>query len=51
MAQREQQIELALQAICIGEVNSIRAAHRAYNIPKSTLRARLNGTTNRRTAH
>ena len=51
MAQREQQIELALQAIRTGEVNSIRAAHRAYNIPESTLRARLNGTTNRRTAH
>jgi hypothetical protein len=51
MAQRELQIELALQAIRTGEVNSIRAAHRAYNIPESTLRARLNGTTNRRTAH
>ncbi|TIA14070.1 hypothetical protein D6C80_05872 [Aureobasidium pullulans] len=51
MAQREAQIELALTAIRTGEVNSIRAAERAYNIPESTLRARLNGTTNRRTAH
>jgi hypothetical protein len=51
MAQRELQIELALQAIRTREVNLIRAAHRAYNIPKSTLRARLNGTTNRRTSH
>jgi hypothetical protein len=51
MAQRELQIELALQAIRTGEVNSIRAAHRVYNIPESTLCARLNGTTNQRTAH
>ncbi|KAI4835301.1 hypothetical protein E4T44_08664 [Aureobasidium sp. EXF-8845] len=39
---------------CLGYLtpnNSIRAAHRAYNTPESTLRARLNGTTNRRTAH
>ncbi|TIA08251.1 hypothetical protein D6C80_09323, partial [Aureobasidium pullulans] len=45
--QREAQIELALTAIRTGEVNSVRAAERAYNIPESTLRARLNGTTNR----
>jgi hypothetical protein len=51
MAQRELQIELALQAIRTGEGNLIRAAHRVYNIPESTLRARLNRTTNRRTAH
>jgi hypothetical protein len=43
MVQRELQIEQALQAIRTGEVNSIRAAHRAYYIPESTLRARLNG--------
>jgi hypothetical protein len=36
MAQREQ----ALQAVRTGEVNSIRAAHRAYDIPEYTLRAR-----------
>ncbi|KEQ90795.1 hypothetical protein AUEXF2481DRAFT_44689, partial [Aureobasidium subglaciale EXF-2481] len=49
--QREAQIELALTAIRIGEVSSIRAAQRAYNIPESTLRARLNSTTNRRTTY
>jgi hypothetical protein len=43
--------ELGSQAICTREVNLIRAAQRAYNIPKSTLQKRLNGTTNRRTAH
>ncbi|TIA33351.1 hypothetical protein D6C78_07615 [Aureobasidium pullulans] len=51
MAQREAQIALALAAIRIGEAKSIRAAQRAYAVPESTLRARLAGTTNRRTAH
>ncbi|KAI5236070.1 hypothetical protein E4T42_09554, partial [Aureobasidium subglaciale] len=44
-------IELTLPAVRIGEVRSIRAAERAYDIPESTLRARLNGTANRSTAH
>ena len=51
MAQREVQIELAIEAIRTKEVASIRAAQRAYGIPESTLRARLNGSTNRRAAH
>ena len=51
MAQREIQIELAIEAIRTKEVASIRAAQRAYGIPESTLRARLNGSTNRRAAH
>ncbi|KAI4732336.1 hypothetical protein E4T50_17082 [Aureobasidium sp. EXF-12298] len=51
MAQREQQIQLALGDLRTGGLTSIRAAGAAYRIPESTLRARLNGTTNRRTAH
>jgi hypothetical protein len=35
MAQRELQIELALQAIRTGEASSIRAAHCAYKMPES----------------
>jgi hypothetical protein len=51
MAQREQQIQLALEDLRTGGCTSIRAAGTAYGIPESTLRARLNGTPNRRTAH
>ena len=51
MAQREAQIEQALEAIRTNTVKSIREAQRAYGIPESTLRARLSGTTNRRMAH
>jgi hypothetical protein len=51
MAQREQQIQLALKDLRIGGLTSIRAAGTAYGIPETTLRARLNGTTNRRTAY
>ena len=51
MDQRERQIELAIEPYRSGELKSIRLTGRAYNIPESTLRLRLNGTTNRRTAH
>lgn len=51
MAQREAQINLALTAIRTGKFDSIRAASRLYNVSELTLRAHLNGTTNRRTAH
>jgi hypothetical protein len=51
MAQREAQIELAIKAIRTNRVASFRAAQRAYGIPDSTLRARLNGSMNRRAAH
>jgi hypothetical protein len=51
MDHRELHIELRSQAICTREVNLIRAAQRAYNIPESTVQKRLNGTTKWRTAH
>jgi hypothetical protein len=51
MAQRERQIQLALEDLRIGSLASIRAAGAAYGISESTLRSRLNGTPNRRAAH
>ena len=51
MDQRELQIEQAIEAIRTREVPSIRAAQHAYGILESTLRARLNGITNRRAAY
>jgi hypothetical protein len=51
MAQRERQIQLALEDFRIGSLASTRAAGAAYGILESTLRSRLNGTPNRRAAH
>jgi hypothetical protein len=51
MAQREQQIQLALKDLRTGGCTSIRAVGTTYSILESTLRARLNRTANRRTAH
>lgn len=51
MAQREQHIYLALEDLRTGVFSSIRAAGAAYHVRESTLRTRLDRTTNQRTTH
>ncbi|CRL20012.1 Helix-turn-helix, Psq [Penicillium camemberti] len=43
--EREGRILLAIQAIKKQEISAIREAARRFNIPESTLRSRLRGTT------
>jgi hypothetical protein len=40
----ESSILLAIQAIQLGQISSIRQAAKQYDVPNSTLRRRLNGT-------
>ena len=44
MAQNEGRIVLALQAYQKGQFSSLRAAARTYNVPRSTLTLRYQGT-------
>lgn len=46
--QNEGRILLAIQAIQKNQIKSVRAAAAVYNIPRSTLQARMNGTRARR---
>ena len=47
LVEQEGRILLAIQAIQKQEIRAVRAAARAFNVPESTLRTRLKGTTNR----
>ncbi len=51
MANRERNIEQAIEALRNGDFKSLRAAGRAYGVPETTLRDRLKGSTNRVIAH
>jgi hypothetical protein len=51
MDQREQRLQCALNSYNNHEFPSIRATARAHVVSESTLRSRINGTTNRRAAH
>lgn len=51
MANREHDIQLAIEAFENGEYASVQAAARAYNVPRSTMQARMQGRTNRRRSH
>ncbi|KAI0997096.1 hypothetical protein K3495_g11090 [Podosphaera aphanis] len=51
MASREESIQSALDKLNSGFYSSLRAASRAYKIPRSTLRARLAGSQSRTIAH
>jgi hypothetical protein len=45
--EKEGRILLAIQAIQKQEIGTVRAAARVFNVPESTLRSRLKGSTNR----
>ena len=47
LAQREGPLLIAVRAIEKGEIRSIREAARIFNVPRSTLRGRVNGQTSR----
>jgi hypothetical protein len=51
MDPREQAIQLAISDYDAGIYPSKRAAAKAYNVPESTLRNRLNGAINSATSH
>lgn len=45
---QEGRILLAIEAIILGHIKSIRAAATTYDVPSSTLHDRINGMTSRR---
>ncbi len=44
-------LELAIQAVKTGQITSVRKAAQLYDVPRSTLQTRLNGTKQRSTAN
>ncbi|KAI1000168.1 hypothetical protein K3495_g8032 [Podosphaera aphanis] len=51
MASRKESIQSALDKLKSGFYSNLRAASRAYKIPRSTLRARLAGSQSHTIAH
>jgi hypothetical protein len=48
---QEGRILLAIQAVKLGQFQSVQAAAKSYDIPRSTLRHRLNGMASRRDSY
>ena len=48
---QEGRLELAIQAINLGQISSVRKAAQLYDVPRSTLQRRLNGLKQRSTAN
>ena len=46
----EERIQLAVEALCSGQIQSIRKAAAAFDVPRTTLQARVKGGTTRQQA-